>query len=114
MTSWASNKGEVMLKDVITANYQGRNKIEVTFEDGASGIVDFSKYLKKGGVFEKFNDMEFFKRFKIHEELGVLTWGDEVDIAPETLYAEATNSRLPEWMDSQQYSPAGMPLQPIS
>lgn len=114
MAIWASKKSEAMLRDVISANYQGGYKIEVTFEDGASGIVDFSKYLKKGGVFEKFNDMEFFKRFKIHEELGVLTWGDEVDIAPETLYAEATNSPLPEWMDSQQDSPAGMPRQPAS
>jgi hypothetical protein len=58
--------------------------------------------------------MEFFKNFRINEELGVLTWGDEVDIAPETLYAEATNSPLPDWMDSQQDSPANMSLQPAS
>ena len=103
-----------MLRDVVSANYKGGYKIEVTFEDGASGIVDFSKYLSEGGVFEKFNDMEFFKNFKINEELGVLTWGDEVDIAPETLYAEATNSPLPDWMDSQQDSPANMSLQPTS
>jgi len=103
-----------MLRDVISAKYKGEYKIEVTFEDGASGIVDFSKYLREGGVFEKFNDMEFFKNFRIHEELGVLTWGDEVDIAPETLYAEATSSPLPDWMDSQQDSPANMTLQPTS
>jgi hypothetical protein len=35
-------------------------------------------------------------------ELGVLTWADEIDIAPETLYAEATGSPMPEWMDSQE------------
>jgi hypothetical protein len=103
-----------MLRDVVSANYKGGYKIEVAFEDGASGIVDFSKYLSQGGVFEKFIDMEFFKNFRINEELGVLTWGDEVDIAPETLYAEATNSPLPDWMDSQQDSPANMSLQPTS
>jgi hypothetical protein len=103
-----------MLKDVISANYKGGYKIEVTFEDGATGIVDFSKHLNKGGVFEKFKDMEFFKNFRINEELGVLTWGDEVDIAPETLYAEATSSPLPEWMDLQQDSSANMALQPTS
>lgn len=103
-----------MLKDVISANYKGGYIIEVTFEDGASGVVDFSKYLSKGGVFEKFKDIEFFQDFKINEELGVLTWGDEVDIAPETLYAEATNSPLPHWMDSEQYSSANMSLQPTS
>jgi len=93
-----------MLRDVIAANYKGEYKIELIFEDGASGIVDFSKYLNKGGVFEKFKNMEFFMNFKIDEELGILTWGDEVDIAPETLYAEATNSPLPDWVDSRQNS----------
>ncbi|MGA7875277.1 MAG: DUF2442 domain-containing protein [Desulfoferrobacter sp.] len=103
-----------MLKDVISANYKGGYKIEVTFEDGATGVVDFSKYLSRGGVFERFKDIEFFKNFKINEELGVLTWEDAVDIAPETLYAEATNSPLPDWMDSKEDSPANMPLQPTS
>ncbi len=103
-----------MLRDVISANYKGGYKIKVTFEDGASGVVDFSKYLLEGGVFEKFKDMVFFKNFKINEELGVLTWGDEIDIAPETLYSEATNSPLPEWMNTQQGSPANMSLRPTS
>jgi hypothetical protein len=103
-----------MLKDVVSANYKDGYKIEVTFEDGASGIVDFSKYLSKGGVFEKFNSMEFFKNFRINEELGVLTWGDEIDIAPETLYAEATNSPLPDWMEAKQDSSANMSIQPTS
>ncbi len=97
-----------MLRDVISAEYKGDYKIKVTFEDGASGLVDFSKYLLEGGIFKKFKDMEFFKNFRIHKELGVLTWGDEIDIAPETLYSVATNSPLPEWMNSQQGSPANM------
>jgi hypothetical protein len=100
-----------MLKDVISANYKGGYKIEVIFEDGATGVVDFSRYLSQGGVFEKFKDMDFFKNFKINEELGVLTWGDEIDIAPETLYAEATNSPLPDWMDTKQDFSVNTPLQ---
>lgn len=88
-----------MFKDVISADYKGGYKIEITFEDGATGVVDLSKYLSKGGVFEKFKNMEFFKNFSINKELSVLTWGDQVDIAPETLYAEATSSPLPAWMD---------------
>jgi hypothetical protein len=100
--------------DVISANYKGGYQIEVTFEDGASGIVDFSKYLREGGVFEKFKDMDFFKNFKINKELGVLAWGDQVDIAPETLYSEAKHSPLPDWMNSRQGSAANMSLQPAS
>jgi hypothetical protein len=104
-----------MLKDVVCAVYKGDYKIEVMFEDGAGGIIDFSKYSNRGGVFEKFKDIEFFKNFSINKELGVLTWGDgEVDIAPETLYAEATNSPLPDWMKPQQRSPENLSLQPGS
>ena len=93
-----------MLKDVISASYKGGYKIEVTFEDGAAGIVDFEKYLERGGVFNKFKDLDFFKKFSINEELDVLVWGDEIDIAPETLYAEATQSPLPDWVDFDQNS----------
>lgn len=100
-----------MLKDVISASYKGGYKIEVTFEDDATGIVDFEKYLDKGGVFNKFKDIDFFKRFSINEELGVLTWGNEIDIAPETLYAEATQSPLPDWVDLSQNSLANKSLQ---
>ena len=103
-----------MLKDVVSAIYKGEYKIEVTFEDGVTGIVDFSKFLSNGGVFEKFRNIEFFKNFRINRELGVLTWGGEVDIAPETLYAEATSSLLPDWMELSQDSSAVMSLQPSS
>ena len=103
-----------MIKDIIFASYNGEYKIELTFEDGASGVVDFSKYLSKGGVFNKFRDIEFFKDFKINEDLGVLTWGDEIDIAPETLYAYTTNSKLPDWMDAQDANSTNMSPQPSS
>ncbi len=31
-----------MLKDVVSAVYKGGYKIEVTFDDGVTGVVDFS------------------------------------------------------------------------
>ncbi len=91
-----------MAPDVVSATYKGKYKIEITFEDGKKGIVDFSKYLNKGGVFERFKDINFFKSFKVNLELGVLSWGDEVDVAPETLYSEATGMSLPNWMKEDE------------
>jgi len=93
-----------MIHDVVSAKYKGDYRIEVVFDDGRSGIVDFSKYLERGGVFEQFRDIEFFRNFQINEELGVLTWGEDVDIAPETLYSEATGEPLPDWMTEEQSS----------
>jgi hypothetical protein len=87
-----------MIHDVVTAEYRGEYKIEVCFDDGKGGVVDFAKYLNQGGVFDRLRDLNFFKRFSIDRELGVLTWGGEVDIAPETLYCDATGVPLPKWM----------------
>ena len=42
--------------------------------------VDFSKYLKMGGIFERFKDIEFFKDFTINEELVIITWQHELDV----------------------------------
>lgn len=38
------------------------------------------------------------KSFQLDREIGNLTWNGEIDIAPETLYSEATHTSLPEWM----------------
>ena len=54
------------------------------------------------GVFKRFRDLAFFREFRVNEELGTLTWGDEIDIAPETLYAAATGAPLPDWMTKER------------
>ena len=96
-----------MLRDVVSATYRGDYLIEVEFDDGRRGTVDFKKYLKRRGVFERFRDIAFFRNFAIDKELGVLTWNNEIDIAPETLYAEATGTALPTWMtpDRDSHTP---------
>ncbi len=99
-----------MIHDVVAAEYRGGYLIELEFDDGKRGVVDFSKYLDKGGVFERFKDMEFFRGFSVNEQLGILTWEDEVDVAPETLYAEATGSGLPSWMEIDEDQTANQRL----
>jgi len=101
-----------MSHDVVSATYKGEYKVEVIFDDGKGGIVDFSKYLDKGGVFSRFQDINFFRNFKINKELGVLTWQDEIDIAPETLYAQATGTPLPAWMGNKRKPSADKASQP--
>jgi len=100
-----------MIHDVVSAVYRGGYKIEVTFDDGEKGVIDFSKYLRRGGVFERFKDMDFFRGFTINQELGILTWQDEIDIAPETLYADATGKPLPSWAKKKVKSLANKSLQ---
>lgn len=78
-----------MYYDISKAKYLEDYKIAVTFKDGKQGIVNFQKYTKRGGVFKDFASLDFFKKFRINPELGVLVWGDDIDIAPETIYDSA-------------------------
>lgn len=94
-----------MYYEVIEAKYIDGYKLELVFENGKKGIVDLYGYIQKGGVFSRFSDIEYFKRFYINKELGVLCWPDDVDIAPETLYSKATGEPLPEWMTPEIAEP---------
>ena len=90
-----------MYYDVTSAQYIDGYRLQVTFEDGRFGIVDFKKYIEKGGVFSRLRDFDRFKAFQINEDLGIITWDNQIDIAPETLYSEATGIPLPDWMESE-------------
>jgi len=87
-----------MYIDIISAKYVDGYRIELTFENGRSGVVDFATFISKGGAFSRLSDLDFFKRFQVNEELGVITWEQEIDVAPEILYSEATGEPLPHWI----------------
>ena len=91
-----------MYHDVISVNCREDFKLELMFDDGKSGIFACKPLIAKGGVFARLNNPEVFKQARVNKELGVVTWDDEVDIAPETAYSLATGSPLPAWMDSNE------------
>jgi hypothetical protein len=82
-----------MYYSVVSAEYVEEYRIRVTFEDGRSGVADLKPYISKGGVFSRFADPAFFRRFQIHRDFGAICWGDEVDIAPESLYRQLVENR---------------------
>ena len=54
-------------------------------------MVDFKKYIEKGGVFKKLEDLEYFRKFAVNHELRRNNLGImKIDLAPETIYSEAT------------------------
>ncbi|MCL5282270.1 MAG: DUF2442 domain-containing protein [Planctomycetes bacterium] len=88
-----------MYHDVVSVKCLDDFRLELTFDNGEAGVLDCTPMIAKGGVFARLRDPEVFRRAKVNEELGVVTWDDEVDIAPETAYSLATGSPLPEWME---------------
>ena len=77
------------LPTVVRAEYRGAHRIHLTFDDGSSGVVDFSRWLN-GAVFVPLRDPDCFARFSL--DGGTVTWPNGADIAPETLYEEARTS----------------------
>jgi hypothetical protein len=79
--------------EIIEAEYLSDYKIKLKFMDGSSGVADLSSYTGRKKVFRAFQDMSYFKNFRI--EYGTLVWGKgELDLAPETLYENATGKKV--------------------
>lgn len=74
--------------NVVSAKHLDGYRLSVTFADGASGVVDLARLIRAGGVFARLSQVEAFKQFTINPDLGTICWGDDLDIAPETLYYE--------------------------
>jgi len=90
------------MPDLVEAKYVTGYTLELVYENGRKASLDFSDYVKKGGVFGRLSDLTYFKRFFVNKELGVLCWLDGLDIAPETLYHKATGEPLPRWMTGEK------------
>ena len=88
-----------MYHDVVSVRCLDDFRLELVFDSGESGVLDCKPIITQGGVFTRLRDPAVFQRARVNKELGVVTWDDEVDIAPETAYSLATGSPLPEWME---------------
>jgi hypothetical protein len=79
--------------EITDAHYVESYKIDLRFEDGSTGTADLRKYLQAGTAFEKLKDESLFRTFEI--EYGTLVWKKyDLDLAPETLYSEATGKEV--------------------
>lgn len=63
--------------------------VHVRFKDGLAADVDLSYLLDYGGVFGPLRDPGFFRQLRIDDDSATITWPNEADIAPETLYLRA-------------------------
>ena len=75
-----------MMKKVISAKANDDFTLDLVFSDGALKRFDAKPYLDKG-VFKRLRNVECFKDLQV--TYGTVNWRGELDIAPETLYAES-------------------------
>jgi len=87
-----------MLPRIVGVKYLGYYLLELTFNTGESGRVNFSSDLPKfRGVLSPLANMHFFAQVKVDSDSGTLVWPDEIDLDPDVLYSRATGAPLPEF-----------------
>jgi hypothetical protein len=71
--------------EVIKAEYIEKYRIQITFNNGASGVVDLKEALW-GAMFEKLKDYNAFRKFEVSNLVHTIRWENDADLAPEYLY----------------------------
>ncbi|HSB95617.1 MAG TPA: DUF2442 domain-containing protein [Spongiibacteraceae bacterium] len=77
-----------MFLHISDAKYLDAYRIEVTFSDGRTGVVDLVESLD-GPVFEALRDQTVFSRFTVDDQLNTIVWSNGADMAPEYFYFQA-------------------------
>ena len=77
---------------VVKAKACGAHSLDLTFKDGTRKRVDLLPLLE-GAVFEPLRDPKYFATVELDSVAGTVVWPNGADIAPETLYKLASETR---------------------
>lgn len=85
-----------MITRVTSAKYVHAYVLELRFDDGSQGRVDFRPWIAgRGGLFAALEDIETFKQVQLDSEAGTVVWPNGVDFCPDALRHHATGAPLP-------------------
>jgi hypothetical protein len=79
---------DVVMKEIADVKVIKNYKLELTFNDGVSGIIDLSDLVGEG-VFSVWEDKQLFRNVKIGTA-GELIWDGGVELCPDALYLKVT------------------------
>jgi hypothetical protein len=82
-----------MFLHVTKATYIDDYRLQLTFNNGAEGVVDLQNELY-GSVFEPLRDLANFQQFFLTKR--TIEWPNGADFAPEFLYQQATLTTQPD------------------
>jgi Protein of unknown function (DUF2442) len=85
-----------MFPDVKAVRYLHDYELELTFEDGVTGQINFASWIiGQGGVFAPLEDKTYFAQVQINADIGTIVWPNDVDFDPEVLYSRITGKLIP-------------------
>ena len=70
---------------VVSAKPLSDYRLEVTFNDGVSGIFHVEPK-RRGGVFLKLLDEQVFNAVSVNPDFGCVEWAEGVDLDPEAMH----------------------------
>ena len=68
--------------------------IELEFDDTKICKIDFQNKLKKGELYQRLNDYNFFTKVSVSSNGRFIYWGDEIELCADALWYEATNEKF--------------------
>lgn len=81
---------------VTAVRHLGDFRLELTFSDDVSGVLDFwPRIMNHRGIFEPLHDLEFFRQVRSDPESGTLCWPNNVDLCPDQLYRDVLQTHAP-------------------
>jgi DNA-binding XRE family transcriptional regulator len=72
----------------------GEYKLRLKFTDGSSGVVDIEPTIKRIKQLKPLLDKKLFAQVKVAH--GTVCWPGDLDLSPETLYAQANDLPVPK------------------
>jgi hypothetical protein len=75
--------------------FEGR-RLQVTFSDGVTAVLEMDRVLKHGyaGVFSPLMDEANFTQVRVDSELGTTVWPNGADVCPDVLHSHATGEPI--------------------
>jgi len=81
-----------VIRKVVEVRPLGGYRLFIRFDDGVQGDVDVASFVHFDGVFEPLRDPARFAEAFV--DFGTVCWPNDVDLAPEVLYAKVSGRSL--------------------
>lgn len=77
------------LQRIISLAHGPDCRLRLTYADGFAGVVDLASVAKRGGVFARLQDAEYFRQVRIGEDGRPIEWPGELDMCADALRMQA-------------------------
>ena len=82
---------------VLSVRHAGGSRLSLEFDDDTRGEADLSPLIARGGLFAALADHALLAKAFVDD--GTVCWPDDLDVAPERLYALAHGLPAPDTLE---------------